>query len=169
MLLDAALDRPIVPAPPDRHDCRRLVSWAFNGLAVPPTFRPGARIRWQLADQADASALVDLRPASRPNRRLSLHTAEATGSKPVTPTRATPPGNLPRRLLPADCQQTTNSGRRSAQSVVPFRVLRVPRPLENGPCQRRVRWDSKPRPCGAQEAVILTAKALRPAVASHPS
>jgi len=26
---------------------RCLLTWTFNRLTVPPTFRPGARIRWQ--------------------------------------------------------------------------------------------------------------------------
>jgi hypothetical protein len=65
---------------------RRLLSWTFDRPAVPLTFRPRPRIESHRAARADVSGLVNLGPASRPDERLSLHTAEATGSKPVTPT-----------------------------------------------------------------------------------
>jgi hypothetical protein len=56
---------------------RCLLSWTFDRLAVPPTFRPIPRIESHRAVPADASGRVSSGPASRPDERLSLHTAEA--------------------------------------------------------------------------------------------
>jgi hypothetical protein len=61
-----------------------LLSWTFDRLTVPLTFRPRARIESHRAARADASGLVNLGPASRPDERLSLHTAESTASAAVT-------------------------------------------------------------------------------------
>jgi hypothetical protein len=64
---------------------RCLLSWTFDRLPVPLTFRPRPWIESHRAARADTSGLVNSGPVSRPHERLSLHTAEVTGSIPVTP------------------------------------------------------------------------------------
>jgi hypothetical protein len=110
----------------------------------------------------------------------SLHTAEATGSKPVTPTST---NAFPGPCCDACCQQIASKPpivvAVALKALCRFGVLRVPRPLENGPCQRRVRWDSKPRPwcsrgrgpdregaptCGCVTPVVTACARLEPAV-----
>jgi hypothetical protein len=106
---------------------RRLLSWTFDRLTVPLTFRPGPRIESHRAARADASVLVSLGPASRPDERLSLHTAEATGSKPVTPTshqHRSDPHTIGRRR-PPEPRQAAN--RRRAHSGRPARERACPR------------------------------------------
>jgi hypothetical protein len=71
---------PSVPAPPNGMLIRCLLSWTFDRVTVPPTFRPGPRIKPHGAARADASGLVNSGTASCPDERLSLHTAAATGS-----------------------------------------------------------------------------------------
>ena len=84
-----------------------------------------------------------------------------------------PPRTPQRRRLPADCQQTTNSGRCNTQSVAPFRSLVDfhTRTTEN-PARAEVRWDSKPRPprCsgrGRRGACPVTWNCGIPAVTAH--
>jgi hypothetical protein len=56
---------------------RYLLSWTFDRLTVPLTFRPRPRIESHRAARADTSGLVNSGLASGPDERLSLHTAEA--------------------------------------------------------------------------------------------
>jgi hypothetical protein len=63
---------------------RYLLSWTFDRLTVLLTFRPRPRIESHRAARADASGLVNSGLASRPDERLSVHTAEATASAAVT-------------------------------------------------------------------------------------
>jgi hypothetical protein len=98
--------------------CQQSVSHppcsATRGIAWPPALR---QLSWSDAVR-DGAAQGDVRGPH------SLHTAEATGSKPVTPTSTNRLLRPPSRCLaPADCQQTTFSRLRDAQSTAHFEGL----------------------------------------------
>jgi hypothetical protein len=63
---------------PDSLVSRWLLSWAFDRLTVPPTFRPEPGSGRSEHAPAHASTLLDVGLTSQPEERLSLHTVAAT-------------------------------------------------------------------------------------------